>query len=83
MLEEAEQLDPVSPDFWQRLATVRKMAGAPMLAVEAIDRALALAPLDFVNLLMRAHLLDSFSHPDAGEAYGRALAQPRPILCRR
>ena len=78
ILEEAARLDPHSPDFWQRLATVRKMAGAPMLAVEAIDRALALAPLDFVNLLMRAHLLDSISHPDAGEAYGRALAQPRP-----
>ena len=78
ILEEAARLDPPSPDFWQRLATVRKMAGAPVLAVEAIDRALALAPLDFMNLLMRAHLLDSVGHPDAGEAYGRALAQPRP-----
>lgn len=78
ILEEAARLDPPSPDFWQRLATVRKMGGAPILAVEAIDRALALAPLDFVNLLMRAHLLDSVNHPDAGEAYGRALAQPRP-----
>lgn len=78
ILEDAVHLDPPSPDFWQRLATVRKIAGAPMLAVEAIDRALALAPLDFVNLLMRAHLLDSAGHPDAGEAYGRALAQARP-----
>lgn len=78
ILEEAARLDPPAPDFWHRLATVRKMAGAPMLAVEAIDRALALAPLDFVGLLMRAHLLDSAGHPEAGEAYGRALAQPRP-----
>jgi aspartyl/asparaginyl beta-hydroxylase (cupin superfamily) len=78
ILEEAARLDPPSADFWQRLATVRKMAGAPMLAVEAIDRALTHAPLDFVNLLMRAHLLDSAGHPEAGEAYGRALAQPRP-----
>lgn len=78
ILEAAAHREPASPDFWQRLATVRKMAGAPLLAVEAIDRALAIAPLDFVNLLMRAHLLDTMSHPDAGEAYGRALAQPRP-----
>lgn len=78
ILEEAVRHDPPSPDFWQRLATLRKLAGAPMLAVEAIDRALAFSPLDFVNLLMRAHLLDSAGHPEAGEAYGRALAQPRP-----
>ncbi|MBU7581279.1 MAG: aspartyl/asparaginyl beta-hydroxylase domain-containing protein, partial [Porphyrobacter sp.] len=78
ILEEAARSDPALPDFWQRLATVRKMAGAPLLAIEAIDRALATAPLDFVNLLMRAHLLDGVGHPDAGEAYGRALAQPRP-----
>jgi aspartyl/asparaginyl beta-hydroxylase (cupin superfamily) len=78
ILEEAARFDPPSMAFWQRLATVRKMAGAPLLAIDAIDRALALAPLDFVNLLMRAHLLDQAGHPDAGEAYGRALAQPRP-----
>jgi len=78
ILEEAARRDPPSMEFWQRLATLRKMAGAPLLAVEAIDRALAFAPLDFVNLLIRAHLLDSVSHPEAGEAYGRALAQPRP-----
>lgn len=78
ILEEAARLEPAEPEFWQRLATVRKLAGAPVMAVEAIDRALALAPLDFVNLMMRAHLLDAMGHPEAGEAYGRALAQPRP-----
>ena len=78
ILEEAARLDPAEPEFWQRLATVRKMAGAPILAIEAIDRALAFAPLDFMNLMMRAHLLDASGLPDAGEAYGRALAQPRP-----
>jgi len=78
ILEEAARLDPAEPAFWHRLATVRKLAGAPMLAIEAIDRALALAPLDFVGLMMRAHLLDTAGHPEAGEAYGRALAQPRP-----
>ncbi len=78
ILEQATRDEPEAPEFWQRLATVRKMSGAPLLAVEAIDRALAVAPLDFMNLLMRAHLLDGAGHPEAGEAYGRALAQPRP-----
>lgn len=78
ILEQAALEGPAQGEFWQRLATVRKIAGVPMLAVEAIDRALALDPLDFVNLLMRAHLLDSAGHPEAGEACGRALAQPRP-----
>lgn len=78
ILEDAARHEPAEPEFWHRLATVRKMAGAPLLAIEAIDRALALAPLDFVGLMMRAHLLDAAGHPEAGEAYGRALAQPRP-----
>ena len=53
ILEEAARLDPPSPDFWQRLATVRKMAGVPVLAVEAIDRALALAHVPDPDLLIR------------------------------
>jgi aspartyl/asparaginyl beta-hydroxylase (cupin superfamily) len=78
ILEESARSDPAAADFWQRLATVRKLGGAPMLALAAIDRALAIAPLDFMNLLMRAHLLDGAGDAEAGEAYGRALAQPRP-----
>ena len=78
ILEEIARFDPSAPEFWQRLATVRKMADVPLLALEAIDRALALAPLDFLNLMMRAHLLDAAGQSEAGEAYGRALAQARP-----
>ena len=78
ILEAAAPSDPALPDYWQRLATVRQMTGAPVKAIEAIDRALSLAPLDFMNLLMRARMLDQAGHPEAGEAYGRALAQPRP-----
>jgi aspartyl/asparaginyl beta-hydroxylase (cupin superfamily) len=79
ILEAVAASDPALPDYWQRLATVRQMAGASAKAIEAIDRALALAPLDFMNLLMRARMLDQAGHPEAGEAYGRALAQPRPV----
>jgi tetratricopeptide (TPR) repeat protein len=78
ILEAAVTAIPQVPDFWQRLATVRQMTGAPAKAIEAIDHALSLAPLDFMNLLMRARLLDQAGHAEAGEAYGRALAQPRP-----
>jgi aspartyl/asparaginyl beta-hydroxylase (cupin superfamily) len=78
ILEAAVTAIPQVPDFWQRLATVRQMTGAPAKAIEAIDHALSLAPLDFMNLLMRARLLDQAGHAEAAEAYGRALAQPRP-----
>ena len=78
ILEAAALSDPQDPAFWQRLATIRQVSGAPVKAIEAIDRALSFAPLDFVNLLMRARMLDQAGHPGAGEAYGRALAQTRP-----
>ena len=78
VLEAAVADDPAFPPFWQRLATVRRLTGAPRLALEAIDKGLALAPLDFVGLLLRAGLLDQLSEGAAGEAYGRALAQRRP-----
>lgn len=78
ILEAVVAQDPDSPEFWQRLATVRHVCGASVAAIAAIDRALEFSPLHFVNLLMRARILDQIDHPDAGEAYGRALAQPRP-----
>ena len=77
-LEAAALSDPKVPAFWQRLATVQRLTGAPRLALGSIDRGLALAPLDFVGLLMRAGLLDLLGEAEAGEAYGRALAQRRP-----
>lgn len=78
LLEAAVAADPIDLGFWQRLATVRQLSGAPGPALTAIDRALEFAPLDFVNLLMRARVLDQMGHGEAGEAYGRALAQRRP-----
>ena len=78
ILEAAAPADPPLPAFWQRLATLRRLTGAPAQALAAIDRGLALAPLDFVGLLLRAGLLDQLGEAGAGEAYGRALAQRRP-----
>ena len=78
LLEAAALSNPQVPAFWQRLATVQRLTGAPRLALASIDRGLALAPLDFVGLLMRAGLLDMLGDGGTGEAYGRALAQRRP-----
>jgi aspartyl/asparaginyl beta-hydroxylase (cupin superfamily) len=78
ILEAAVDRVPEDPAFWQRLATVRQVCGAPGQALAAIEKALEFAPLHFVNLLMRARILDQMNHPEAGEAYGRAVAQPRP-----
>ena len=78
ILEAAVAGDPPDPAFWQRLATVRHLGKAPGQALAALDRALEFEPLDFVNLLMRARILDQMAQPGAGEAYGNALAQRRP-----
>ncbi len=78
ILEAAATQNPAVPAYWQRLATVRQLSGAHGLALAAIDKALEFGPLDFVNLLLRARMLDQSGHGEAGEAYGRALAQRRP-----
>jgi len=82
LLEAAALSNPKVPTFWQRLATVQRLTGAPRLALASIDRGLALNPLDFVGLLMRAGLLDMLGEAEAGEAFGRALAQ-RPASTHR
>lgn len=78
ILEAGVAADPQDPAFWQRLATVRHLGKAPGQALTALDRALEFEPLDFVNLLMRARILDQLGDPGAGEAYGNALAQRHP-----
>ena len=78
LLEAVALSNPQLPTFWQRLATVQRLTGSPQLALGSIDRGLALNPLDFVCLLMRAGLLELLGEGEAGEAYGCALAQCRP-----
>jgi aspartyl/asparaginyl beta-hydroxylase (cupin superfamily) len=60
---------------WLKLAAVERAAGRPRFSLEAVNRALALAPLDFTALLMKANLLDRMQDPSAPEAWGHALAQ--------
>lgn len=75
LLEQAAASSAGDPAVWMRLAAVHRAGGKPRDALGAVDRALALSPLDFMALLMRASLLDRLSDPSAGEAWDNALAQ--------
>jgi aspartyl/asparaginyl beta-hydroxylase (cupin superfamily) len=75
LLERAVQGDDASIDVWTKLSAMRKASGDLRGALTAIERALALSPLDFSALLSRAVILDGLKEPGAGEAYGQALAQ--------
>ena len=73
-LERAAENRPDDPTVWVKLAAMQRGRGKPRLALDAVHRALALTPLDFAALLMRASLLDALEDPAAPEAWGHALA---------
>ena len=73
-LQRAAENQPDDPSVWMKLAAMQRGRGKPGLALEAVHRALALTPLDFTALLLRASLLDALSDPSAPEAWGNALA---------
>jgi len=75
LLSAAAEAQPGDAALLMKLAGVSRAAGQPRAALEAIHRALALAPLDFTALLMRASLLERIGDAGAGEAWGHALAQ--------
>lgn len=60
---------------WLKLAGLRRALRQPRKALEAVYHALELAPLDFMALVMRAGLLERLEEPQAGAAWGEALAQ--------
>lgn len=66
-------------DVWMKLASVRRASGHLPAALEAINRALALRPLDFMALLMKGALLERSGQDDAAdEIYRAALFQAPP-----
>ena len=77
-LEKAVERETPSTGLWMKLSAMRKAQGDMNGALEAIHRALAISPLDFSALLSRAVILDQGGDPEAGEAYGQALAQLPP-----
>lgn len=74
LFEEAAKASD-DPSVLLRLAGAHRACGRPRVALDAVHRALALAPLDFTALLLRASLLDRMGDPNAGEAWGHAIAQ--------
>jgi aspartyl/asparaginyl beta-hydroxylase (cupin superfamily) len=75
LLERAVGAADAPIELWVKLSAMRKASGDLKGALQAIDQALALSPLNFPALLSSAVILDGLRHPDAGEAYGHALAQ--------
>lgn len=72
-----ERLVASAPDFsnWMKLGALRRASGDFKAALQAVNAALAIAPLDFMALLSKATILERLSAVSADEAYGRALAQ--------
>ena len=75
LLRDAAGIAPQDLSILLKLAGVSRAAGQPRVALDAVHRALAVSPLDFTALLMRATLLDRLGDETAGEAWGHALAQ--------
>lgn len=74
-LEAAAAQAPPGFDLAMKLAALRRAARDPAAALDAVTAALAHRPLDLLALLLRAHILEELGSGEAGEAYGRALAQ--------
>ena len=77
-LEDAVASGRSSLELWSKLSAVRRALGDDAGALVAIDRALALSPLDFSALLARAMLLERLGSPASGDAFSNALAQLPP-----
>ncbi|HEY0628435.1 MAG TPA: aspartyl/asparaginyl beta-hydroxylase domain-containing protein, partial [Sphingomicrobium sp.] len=75
LLKQAGAEDSEQPQLWLKLAALHRAAGQPRLALEAINRTLALAEYDFMALTMRATLIEKLDPAQAGEAWARALVQ--------
>ncbi len=75
LLGQAAALQPDRSELWTKLSAMRRVSGDLPGALEAIERALARAPLDFSNLLGRAFILEQSKSDQAGEAFCEAVAQ--------
>jgi len=72
-----ERLVASTPDFssWMKLGALRRASGDFKAALQAVNAALGIVPLDFMALLSKATILERLAVASADEAYGRALAQ--------
>jgi aspartyl/asparaginyl beta-hydroxylase (cupin superfamily) len=75
LLTKAAENQPGDADLWMKVAALQRATGNAEAALGALHRALAISPLDFTMLLMKASLLQRAGHPEAGQAWAHALAQ--------
>ena len=75
LLEAAAVHASADVDTHLRLAAICRAGGDPKGALASAEAALAIDPLHFVALLLRADLLERAGSPGAGEGYSQALAQ--------
>ena len=78
LLAAAAEGDPARFELWMKLASIRRALGRPPGALEAVNRALALRPLDFMALLAKASLLEKQGADDAADELYRAALYQRP-----
>jgi aspartyl/asparaginyl beta-hydroxylase (cupin superfamily) len=74
-LEQATAAGGATLELWMKLSAVRRALGDLQGAIDAVDRGLALSPLDFSALLARAMLLEKTGQAQAGSAFSKAIAQ--------
>jgi aspartyl/asparaginyl beta-hydroxylase (cupin superfamily) len=58
-----------------KLAGLQRATGKTQIALDTVERALQLNPLDFTALLLRASLLQQLDRPGTPQAWSHALAQ--------
>ena len=75
LLSEAAENRPDDAELWMKVAALHRATGNPDAALAAVHRALAVSPLDFTMLLMKASLLQRMGRPESGQAWTNALAQ--------
>ena len=78
LLEQAVAQTADKPGLWLKLSAMRRAGGDLQGALDAVERALAIQPLDFSSLLSRAMLLERSGDPRSGEAFAIAVAQAPP-----
>lgn len=67
-------LHPQDLHAWMKLAAICRAANTPVQSIEAVDRALAIDPLFYLALLMKASLVEGMQQPDAAaELYAAAI----------
>ncbi|TXC64928.1 aspartyl/asparaginyl beta-hydroxylase domain-containing protein [Sphingosinicella ginsenosidimutans] len=76
LLERTVALDRSRADSWLKLSAICRGLGDLQAALVGVSGALAVEPLGFVPLLLKANILEKLGREaEAGEAYGHALAQ--------